>query len=133
MTEEAAGLDVVRIALQERLSFGLGIANALCFPIHFSKTFADNRGLGIKRVSFLVILDGLQRVIAAAARFILLLGNMAQRLMEISFGAAAGGRSSGFDRTRFSFLLLRGLRRRGALGLCSECKEGCSGKKSVEL
>jgi hypothetical protein len=87
--EKATGLEIVGVALEERLSFGDGFVSTLGFPVHFGEAFADNRGLGIEGVGLFVGLDGLRSEFGFAGGFVLLLVDVAHG--EVVVGVGAGG------------------------------------------
>ena len=115
VTEQPARLRVFRIALQQSLGFQFGVVNALRFPVHFRETLSNDRRLWIKSVSFLVVLDCLGGVFAAAGRLILLLRDVAHRVVEIGIGAAAVSRYGRFGALEFLLLWGRRWRRSGSL------------------
>src|SRR3982074_2958419 len=88
------------MALQNLLGFRYGVMGALGLPIHFGKTLADDRGLGVERIGLLVEIDGLGSVFGFAGVLVLLLVDVAHGVVEID-GSAGRGLNSGLDRAIF--------------------------------
>ena len=93
--EQAARRNIVRIALQDFLGFGNGVAFAARLPIHFGETLTDHRGFRVECVGLFVELDGLRGVVGLAGVFELLLEHVAHREVVVGTGSVRGFAFSG--------------------------------------
>ena len=111
-SQEAARLQVVRVALQDFLGFGYGVVNPLGLPVHFCKAFADDGRLGVQGIGFFVGLNGFGGVLGVAGVLILLLVDVAHRVVVI--GVGTGSVFCGKNGFRVDKLLVRWRLRHGS-------------------
>src|SRR5205807_199754 len=85
-SQQPARLHIVGIAPENVFRFALRFPGALRLPIHFREAFANYRGSWVQRISLFVGFDGFRSVVRVARGFILLLVNVAHRVVVIGLG-----------------------------------------------
>ena len=84
-------MQVVRIALEKFLRFRYGFVDALRFPVHLGKAFADDRRLWIEGIGLFVGIDGLRGEFRLIGRLVLLLEEVPHRVVVVRIGTRRRG------------------------------------------